>query len=84
MNVFILCTDTNTIKAIDKTIDDLCMNSMCTYSVTQSKIVNGFFYIRIEPLAIENLNDIKEVLSKTIEKFKTSISWYKIETIEVK
>lgn len=84
INAFLLCADASTIKAISDAVNKLCMDNTCTHSIIQSKVVDKFFYIRVQPLAIENLENIKKSLSLLMDKHKDSVSWYKIEVVEIR
>ncbi|MCS7110750.1 MAG: hypothetical protein N3D82_05535 [Ignisphaera sp.] len=84
VNVFILCSEADVIGEISKAMDRLCVNIACTYNITQSKIIDRFFYVRIHPLDTEKLENVKKSLPMIIEEFRDFISWYKIETVEVR
>lgn len=84
VNLFVLCSRADAIVEIGRALDRLCTGSVCTYNVIQSRIVDRFFYIKIHPLNVENLENMKKSLSTAIDELKDLVSWYKIEVIEVR
>lgn len=84
INVFLLCADASIIKALSDAINKLCMDNTCTYSIIQSKVVDKFFYIKVQPLAMEDLENIRKLLSLLMNEHRDSVSWYKIEVVEIR
>uniref|UniRef100_A0A7J3QEU3 Uncharacterized protein n=1 Tax=Ignisphaera aggregans TaxID=334771 RepID=A0A7J3QEU3_9CREN len=84
INIFLLCNNINIINTINEAIDRICRNSICNYTISQSKVIDRFFYIKVMPLNVEKLEELRKLILISIENYKNELSWYKIETIEVK
>jgi DNA-directed RNA polymerase subunit L len=84
LNIFLLLNDENSINLINSMLKEFCKENACVYKIHPSSVIKRLFYIECSSTLTPLDKLYKNIENIVLKSASNIISWYKIESVEIK